>query len=662
MEQTGGDHMDKRYIQLLSLQFPSEELAGAELIRLKAMLNLPKGTELYVSDIHGEDEAFLHILNNASGIILEKMETALGNELDEHGMQALASLIYYPYEKITEHENDSNPEAWYAQALQQLIGVAQETASKYSRRYVRATFPEAYAYLLEELLSGREMVNQETYYQSLLDSVIDTGSAPQLIMALCAVIKRLAVARLHVVGDLYDRGPHADTIMDALMTYHSADIQWGNHDVLWLGAAAGSPACVANAVRICIQYDNLDMLENGYGITLLPLALFAENTYDDASVFNPRQIPSELYMPQDKTLYARMHKAISVIQYKLEGALVKRRPEYDMGDRDVLSRVNWQEHTYTVDGVAHPLRDRDFPTVNPDDPNELTNAEYALIGQLVDAFRRSGRLQKHARHLYKIGSVYLSYNGNLLYHGCIPANEDGTFMPLTFEGKTYKGKALLDYCDTMARHGYFAPENSELRRAGRDFLWFMWCGRNSPSFGRAHIATFERALLTDTKTWQEPQNAYYRLYDQPDFIQRIFEEFDLDKPWSRIINGHVPVKAAKGEDPRKADSKLIVIDGGFSRAYQKTTGIAGYTMFFSSHGIRIASHEPFTSRAEAISGNTDIRSHSLIIENLPERLMVGDTDEGKRIRQRIDEMEALLHAYREEMLRQEHMEDRPFDQ
>lgn len=655
--------MDKRYIKLLSLQFPSEELAGAELIRLKAMLSLPKGTELYISDIHGEDEAFLHILNNASGIIYEKMETALGAELHDQEMQALAALIYYPYEKITEHENDADLAGWYARALRQLVRIARETASKYTQRYVRATFPHAYATILEELLSGGELVNQETYYRSLMDSVIATGTAPQLIMALCAVIKRLAVARLHVVGDLYDRGPHADTIMDALIDYHSADIQWGNHDVMWLGAAAGSPACVANAVRNCIQYDTLDMLENGYGIALLPLALFAEKTYDDASVFNTRAIPGELYMPQDAALYARMHKAISVIQYKLEGALVERRPEYGMLDRNVLGRVNWQDYTYHVDGVAHPLRDRDFPTVNPDNPNELTNDEYALIGQLVDAFRRSGRLQKHVRHLYRTGSMYLTCNGNLMYHGCIPARDDGSFLPLTFGGQTYQGKALLDYCDKMARQGFFAPENSAQRREGRDFLWFLWCGRNSPSFGRTHIATFERALLSDPSTWQEPQNAYYRLYDDPAFIQRVFLAFGLHKPWSRIINGHVPVKAKKGEDPRKADGRLIVIDGGFCRAYQKKTGIAGYTMFFSSHGIRIASHEPFTSRAEAISGNTDIRSHSLIIENLPERLMVNDTDDGARITQRIEELEALLHAYREGSLRQELMlEDKPFDQ
>ncbi len=652
--------MDNRYIQLLSLQFPTEEAVGAELIRLKAMLHLPKGTELVVSDIHGEDEAFLHILNNASGIIFEKIQTALGNRPEEE-LQALASLIYYPYEKIIEHEQADDLAQWYTQTLYDLVRVAQVTASKYSRRYVRSAFPQEFSYLLEELLAPQDEYNQGPYYQSLIDSTVSTGHATSLIIALCAVIKRLAVARLHVVGDLYDRGPHADTIMDALINYHSADIQWGNHDVMWLGAAAGSPACVAIAVRNCIQYDNLDMLENGYGITLLPLALFAEKTYDDASVFNPRAIPDELYMPQDATLYARMHKAISVIQYKLEGQLVRRRPEYGMQDRDVLSRVNWKDYTLEVNGVAHPLRDKDFPTIDPDNPTELTNAEYALIGQLVDAFRRSGRLQKHVRHLYKTGSVYLACNGNLLYHGCIPAREDGSFLPLTIGGKEYKGKALLDHCDYLARQGYFAPENSTQRKEGRDFLWFLWCGRNSPLFGRTHIATFERALLDDKSTWKEPQNAYYRLYDNPEFIERIFKEFNLNKPWSRIINGHIPVRAAQGEDPRKANGKLIVIDGGFCKAYQKRTGTAGYTMFFSSHGIRIAAHEPFTSRAEAISGNADIRSHSLIIENLSERVLMRDTDEGERVQQHIADLEALLLAYRQGVLRPNNLEDR-FDQ
>jgi fructose-1,6-bisphosphatase-3 len=646
-------NMDIRYLKLLADQFPNEEAAGAELVRLKGVMRLHKGTELFLSDIHGEDEAFLHILNNASGIIYEKIETALGDTLPPEKMQALASLIYYPHEKLIGHEEEVvESAAWYDEIIRALVLVCRETASKYSRRYVRDAFPAPYGDILEELLGENSPDNKEAYIGAIIDSIVGTDQARQVILALCAVIKRLAVARLHIVGDLYDRGPHTDTIIDALIAYHSADIQWGNHDVLWMGAAAGSPACVAAAVRNCIQYNMLDMLENGYGINLLPLALFAEATYEDAEHFIPRIEPDELYMPRNPQLYARMHKAISVIQYKLEGALVARRPEYGMEDRDVFSRVDFEQGTYSFKGRQLKLKDADFPTVNPSDPNGLTNAEYMLIGQLVDAFRRSGRLQRHARFLYRAGSLYLKYNGNLLYHGCIPADDEGKFLAFRFGDKTYSGRAMLDYCDYMARQGYFAPENSPLRKEGRDFLWFLWCGRNSPLFGRQHITTFERVLLDEKETWKEKQNAYYRLYDDEAFIRTIFEDFGLDKPWSRIINGHVPVRASKGEDPRKAGGRLIVIDGGFSKAYHGRTGIAGYTMFFSSHGIRIAAHEPFTSRAEAIAGNLDIRSQSMIIDNLPRRLLVADTDEGVDVARRMEDLEALITAYRDGRIRQ----------
>lgn len=643
---------DTRYLQLLAAQYPTERQALGEIVRLKAILHLPKGTELFISDVHGEDEAFEHILNNASGVIYEKIGTALPG-LPEEERQALASLIYYPREQLAA-VSPENEEAFYAKTLRLLVAVARVTAAKYASRYVRSAMAEEFKYIIEELLSDHDQENRAQYMAGILQSAIETGTAPALILAVCGLIKRLAVNRLHIVGDIYDRGAHAEVIVDSLINYHSVDIQWGNHDLLWLGAAAGSPASVACAVRNCIQYDMLDMLENSYGVNLLPLALFANRTYTDtAQAFAPRNLPAEMYLPEDPLLFARMHKAIAVIQFKLEGQLVRRRPEYGMLDRDMFSRVDWSDHTIEISGLRHKLLDDAFPTIDPDNPNELTAAEYALMGQLVDAFRRSDRLQKHARFLYQVGNVYQRYNSNLLFHGCIPVNDDGTFMRFTFDGQVYEGKELLDYCGRMARLGYFAPENSPERKLGRDFLWFLWSGRNAPSFGRLQITTFERMLVADQSTWKEPQNAYYRLNADEHFVLGLLKHFGCDKPWSRIINGHVPVKVKKGEDPRKAGGRLIVIDGGFCRAYQKSTGIAGYTMFFSSHGIRIAAHEPFTSRAEAISGNLDIASHSLIIENLPQRLLVRDTDEGAVYQGRIEDLTRLIDAYRDGSIREQ---------
>ncbi|NLA53176.1 MAG: fructose-1,6-bisphosphatase [Clostridiales bacterium] len=642
---------DLDYLQLLSAQYPTQNKALLEIIRLEAILQLPKGTELFISDVHGEDEAFTHIINNASGIITEKIMKALP-DLDESGRQALSSLIYYPDEQMLYMEVRDDPKLW-GSTLRQLVSVSREVSAKYSGSFVRWAMQEDYRFIIEDLISYQDRENRLQYVSGILQAVIFSGKAKGLVLALCALIKRLAVARLHLVGDIYDRGPHADVIMDSLMDYHSVDIQWGNHDILWMGAAAGSPACVACAVRNCIQYNNLDMLENSYGINLLPLALFANRVYhgDPALAFAPRSLSEAVYLPDDPQLFSRMHKAIAVIQFKLEGELVSRRPEFGMQDRDVLSRVDWENHELEIEGKSYPLMDTNFPTINKEQPLELTDEEYALIGQLVDAFRRSEKLQKHAEFLYQAGELYLRYNGNLLYHGCIPLEEGGSSMQFDFDSQLLSGRPLFDYCGRMARLGFFAPENSAQRKLGRDFLWFLWCGRNAPSFGRSHISTFERLLIRDEKTWIEGQNAYYNFYVQEDFVRKALEDFDCNKSWSRIINGHVPVKAKKGEDPRKAGGRLIVIDGGFCQAYQKKTGIAGYTMFFSSHGIRIAAHDPFTSRAEAISGHLDIFSESLIIENLPKRLLMGDTDEGETITQRVGDLRELIEAYRLGQLR-----------
>ncbi len=639
--------MNSRHLKLLSSLFPDERSTEAEIVRLHAALRLPKGTELFLSDIHGEDEAFVHLLSNASGVIYEKIETVFGASMTEEDRRSFASLIYYPREKIPEAERASeDTAAWYALTLARLATLCRAMSEKYTREGLRAAMTGAFHPVLEELLLGADLPAESPYRDRVIAAAAETGNGARLAGELCALIKRLAVARLHIVGDIYDRGPRADLILDALKKYHSADVQWGNHDILWMGAAAGSAACVAAAVRMCIGYGSLDMLENGYGISLLPLALFAEETYGKAERFMPQVLPGGLRMPHNPELYARMNKAISVIQYKLEGELVRRRPEFGMADRDMLGRVDWRTGMIDSHGRLRTLLDSDFPTVNPEAPNELTNREYALIGQLVDAFARSEKLQAHVRFLYRVGSIYLKYNGNLLFHGCIPLTEEGELMSFNLGGRTLSGQALLNYCDRMARQGYFSAENSAARKQGRDFLWFLWCGRHSPLFGRNHMATFERALLQEKETWEERQNAYYRWNEEERVIGMIFREFGLERHWSRIINGHVPVRVSKGEDPRKADGRLIVIDGGFCKAYQKKTGIAGYTMFFSSRGIRIASHEPFTSRAEAICGNLDITSHSLMIEDLPDRLMVSDTDEGDEIRRRIKELEELRKAYR----------------
>ncbi len=637
---------DTRFLTLLSAKYPSVLSVRAEMIRLRAILNLPKGTEHFMSDIHGEHEAFLHILNNGSGAVYVKIDETFGDALTLRERRSLASLIYYPEEKLFEaRERENDIADWYRVTLHRMIRVAVNVASKYSQSYINGVLPSASAYIMEELLSTEGVREKEGYFENIIAAIVETDSAESIITDFAEFIKCTVVDRLHIVGDIFDRGPHADVIIDHLITYHNADIEWGNHDVLWLGAAAGNPACVAAAVKNCVQYDNLDMVENAYGINFLPLALFASENYDEAPVFEPRKLPEERYRPRDMHLYARMHKAISVILFKLEGQLIQRRKEYHMQDRDMLSRVNWDTYTIEIDSVPYQLRDKDFPTVDKENPNALTKEEKALMDQLTASFMRSEKLQSHAHFLYDNGSIYRRSNGNLLYHGCIPTEKDGSFMKFDMGGRTMSGRVFLNYADRMARQGFFSKVGSEERSEGGDFLWFLWCGRNSPIFGRREIKTFERALLLEEETWKEPKNAYYDHYNDEDYCRKILEEFGLDKPWSRIINGHIPVKAKDGEDPRKANGRLVVIDGGFCRAYQKTTGIAGYTMFFGSHDIHIAAHEPFTTREHVIREEEDITSHSFIVEKMERRLLVSDTDKGDEIRGSLKDLEDLLTAY-----------------
>lgn len=642
-----------RLLQQMAREYPTVQAASAEIINLTAILNLPKGTEHFMSDIHGEHEAFLHILNNGSGAVAEKIQAALGDSLTLTERRNLAALIYYPREKLREAKRiEADMDDWYRVTLKRLISVCRQCTTKYSRSKVRKALPREYAYIMEEMLNTGGTPNKERYYDHIIRAIVDTQSADTMITEMANLIKRMTVDELHIVGDIFDRGPHADVILDHLMTHHHVDVQWGNHDVLWMGAAAGSPVCVATAVKNCVQYDNLDMLENSYGINLLPLAVFSTERYSDAHVFAPRKLPEELFKPRDTELYSRMHKAISVIMYKLEGQLVHRRKEYGMEDRDMLSRVNWEHGTININGMDYPLRDTDFPTVYPNDPTKLSEDEEALMEQLCAAFMHSEKLQAHARFLCSAGSLYLKKNGNLLFHGCVPCNRDGSFMEFEVgKAVTLSGKEYFDYADRLARQGLLAPEGSEEREEGRDYLWYLWCGRNSPVFGRDHIATFERALIEDKATWKEPKNHYYSYTDDEDFCKKVLLAFGCDKPWSRIVNGHIPVKAKEGESPLKAHGRLVVIDGGFCKAYQSQTGIAGYTMFFNSMGMRLAAHEPFTSIEDAVKNSRDITSHIFSVDELPHRVMVADIDTGEEIKARIDDLMKLLSAFREGIIK-----------
>ena len=642
-----------RLLQQMAREYPTVQAASAEIINLTAILNLPKGTEHFMSDIHGEHEAFLHILNNGSGAVAEKIQAALGDSLTLTERRNLAALIYYPREKLREAKRiEADMDDWYRVTLKRLISVCRQCTTKYSRSKVRKALPREYAYIMEEMLNTGGTPNKERYYDHIIRAIVDTQSADTMITEMANLIKRMTVDELHIVGDIFDRGPHADVILDHLMTHHHVDVQWGNHDVLWMGAAAGSPVCVATAVKNCVQYDNLDMLENSYGINLLPLAVFSTERYSDAHVFAPRKLPEELFKPRDTELYSRMHKAISVIMYKLEGQLVHRRKEYGMEDIDMLSRVNWEHGTININGTDYPLRDTDFPTVYPNDPTKLSEDEEALMEQLCAAFMHSEKLQAHARFLCSAGSLYLKKNGNLLFHGCVPCNRDGSFMEFEVgKAVTLSGKEYFDYADRLARQGLLAPEGSEEREEGRDYLWYLWCGRNSPVFGRDHIATFERALIEDKATWKEPKNHYYSYTDDEDFCKKVLLAFGCDKPWSRIVNGHIPVKAKEGESPLKAHGRLVVIDGGFCKAYQSQTGIAGYTMFFNSMGMRLAAHEPFTSIEDAVKNSRDITSHIFSVDELPHRVMVADIDTGEEIKARIDDLMKLLSAFREGIIK-----------
>lgn len=622
---------DERYLELLAEKYPTEQAVSREIINLTAILSLPKGTEHFMSDLHGEYEAFCHILNNCSGVIREKVDLLFGETLSDFDREEICTLIYYPVEKLElVRKEGKNNEEWYRATLGKLIDIARLLSSKYTRSKVRKAMPKEYAYILDELIHVQkdEDDNQVVYHRNILDTLLELDNADEFIEVLAGLIKRLAVDHLHIVGDIFDRGACADRIMDLLMQYHSLDIEWGNHDILWMGAAAGSKACIATVVRNNLKYNNTKILENSYGISLRNLALFAEKIY-----------------PNEEPMKAAL-KAISVMLFKLEGQVILRNPDYNMTDKLLLHKVNVEKQTVEIDGTEYAIKEEAFPTVNFDsgdmeDIYHLSEEEEQVMEGLRMAFVNSIRLRQHIDFLYQKGSMYRIFNGNLLYHGCVPLDESGNLEGVAFGKKRYHGREYLDYAERIARRAW----SKDARQKDRDFMWYLWCGRKSPLSGR-NIKTFERTYVLDENTWFEQSNPYYKFYHEEKICNMILHEFGLYSERSHIINGHTPVRTSKGEHPVRANGKLLVIDGGFCKSYHKTTGIAGYTLIFNSHGIRIKSHQPFQSVYAALTENKDIESKSELVETEKERLMVRDTDSGKKIKEDIDGLKMLLQAYR----------------
>lgn len=643
------------YLSLLAQQYPTIQAASTEIIQLNAKLQLPKGTEHFVSDIHGEYEAFAHVLKNGSGSIKRRINELFVYDMDEQEKRDLATLIYYPEKKLPDLlEKMADPEAWYRITLFRLIRLCRNLTSKYTRADVRAALPTGYGNIIGELLHEQEgLDNKYEYYRNLIETIINIGQAKDFIEALAELIQRLAIARLHVIGDVYDRGPGAHIIMDMLLDYHDLDIQWGNHDIVWMGAAAGSEACLANIIRTALRYANMETLENGYAISLLPLATFAMQVYGDdpCERFQPKVGDDEQFTRHEIQLMARMHKAITIIQLKLEAQIIHRRPHFQMEDRLLLEHIDLTTGVVEVNGRSYPLLDTHFPTLDPADPYQLTPEEANTIARLKQSFAISEKLQKHVRFLFSRGGLYLIYNGNLLYHGCIPMEEDGSFMAARVEGEAYAGKAFMDRLERLARQGYFSADPTE-RVYGQDAMWYLWTGPISPIFGKDKMATFERYFIADQETHKETKNPYFKLRDKEKTAVKILREFGLDPNTAHIINGHVPVQVRHGESPIKAGGKLLVIDGGFAKAYHKITGIAGYTLIFNSYGLLLASHAPFESQQVAIEEGIDMQSETEILERNRIRIRVKDTDEGRLIQQRLDSLKELLAAYRSGLIKE----------
>lgn len=636
-----------KYIRLMAKEYPNIQSACTEIINLQAILQLPKGTEHFMSDLHGEHEAFTHILNNCSGVIKTKIDSLLSKSISQQERSELATLIYYPQLKLAEiKKREENYEDWCRITLYRLIDICRLVASKYTRSKVRKALPADYSYIIDELINADYSEhNKEEYYGKIIDTILSLDRADGFIIAMSNVIKRLAVDRLHIIGDIFDRGERPDIIIDMLMNHHAVDIQWGNHDVLWMGAAAGSTACIANVIGNCLRYNNLEVLEMGYGINLRPLTLFAQDVYQEAEAFLPKYSSLDAPSEKDLSLLSKMLKAITIIRFKLEGQIIRRHPEYDMEDRLYLDKIDQQSRTVLVAGKPKPLKDCDFPTLLPEEPYELTPEERLLMENLRSAFLHCDKLQRQINFLFEEGSMYKCHNGNLLFHSCVPLKEDGSFDTLTVCDKELSGKKLMDTADFIVREAYYSKSGSIQKEYSLDFIWYLWCGKKSPLFGRERMTSFERFYLSDKSTWTEPQNPYYSHLEDEAACVRILEEFGLPEENSHIINGHVPVRLISGESPLKANGRLIVIDGGLCKAYQSRTGIAGYTLIYNSHGMRLVAHQPFDSLQNAIEKNIDIHSSSDIFETLQNRMKVKDTDIGLQIRDKIEDLNMLVCAY-----------------
>ncbi|EGL8219826.1 fructose-1,6-bisphosphatase [Listeria monocytogenes] len=646
--------LDMKYLHLLAKEYPTIAKTATEIINLEAIMNLPKGTEHFLSDVHGEYSAFEQVLRNGSGVVKRKIRDIFGAELDDAEINSLSTLIYYPEEKMDLIASETEDlHAWYRTTLFRLIELCQYVASKYTRSKVRKAMPEDFAYILEELL--HENYNEDDkklYYEEILQHIISLGRAEEFISALSRLIQQLVVDHLHIVGDVYDRGPYPDKIMDTLMNYHSLDFQWGNHDILWMGAASGSRVCAANVIRISARYLNLDILEDSYGISLRPLALFADEVYKDdpCKYFQPKNEDNTDYSNAEITQIARMHKAISIIQFKLEGEIINRRKEFNMEHRLLLQFIDYKKGTIQLKGKTYQLLDTHFPTIDPENPYTLTDGEKDLIEKITASFKNCRRLQKHVQFLYSKGSMFLTYNSNLLYHGCIPLHEDGTFMEMKLRGEKYAGRALLEQFEILTREAYVRPPGTKEKKYACDIVWYLWTGAISSLFGKSEMTTFERYFVAEKETHKEEKNPYYKLRNDEFICKQILEEFGLDGECGHIINGHTPVKEGKGESPIKASGKMLVIDGGFAKAYHKETSLAGYTLLFNSYGLQLVSHQPFTTKEDAIKNETDILSTRQVIEMEINRKRVRDTDIGAKLSEQAEDLKVLLDAYRNGLL------------
>lgn len=639
--------LDVQYLQLLAEQYPSIESVSNAIVGLNAMLRLPKGTEYYFSDLHGENEAFIHLLRSGSGVIRRKVDDLFGQSMLECDRDELASIIYYPKRNLARKRRASPAgfDEWCEITINRLVLVCREVSRKYTRKHVHKAMDEKYEFVLDELLLTDDTdADKRRYFREMIDTVLVAGIAEPLIVALCHLIQQLTVDKLHIIGDLFDRGPRADKIVDELMKHNNVDIQWGNHDIDWMGALAGNRVCMMNVLRIATSYNSFDVIEDGYGINLRPLSMFAAQVYGDDPClrFQPHILDENIFDPIDPQQAARMHKAVAVILFKLEGQLLLRHPEYEMQGRLLLDKVDFENGTIEIDGKVHEMLDRNFPTIDPEDPYRLTPDEQDLTDGIWQSFRHSNQLREHIEFIYNHGGMYKVINNNLLYHGCIPMNEDGEFETVHLRSGSFSGRELLDHLDKRVRQAYYSEDQDSI-----DLMWYLWCGAKSPLFGRDRMTTFERYFIEDKTTYTETRNAYYNAYEDPAACEKILREFGLDPERAHIINGHVPVK--HGENPVKAGGRLFVIDGGISKAYQSTTGIAGYTLIFDSHDLQLAEHRPFRQATADVTASTFTTIR--VVEKMPHRLLIQDTDAGAEIRAKITALGELLQAYRDGVLR-----------